>query len=116
MSLGLKDLKPRKSAKTNAEKYPAGAWARTYTARPWTQSDLSKSPRGRKRVHNADAAMNEEWINICAKASCAFDLSHGSILRNVQIRMVTAEKRLQTMLDSSKSIWRNLGQFLTSKS
>jgi len=47
------------------QKFPAGAWsARGITARPWTDTGLSKSGRNRKPAIDSEATMNEEWINL----------------------------------------------------
>jgi hypothetical protein len=81
MSLGLNDLKKRRTPKTESEN-----WARTTTTTlPWTSTNLNKGPKTRKtRIETSDAFMSEEWANDYTSSIHAFDMEVQSAL--VQLR------------------------------
>jgi hypothetical protein len=102
MSLGLGDLNKKRRvrvAKTPAQnKFPAGAWAKSHTARPWTASGVPRPGRSRKSPIDQDAHMNEEWVSVYSAPLCWMDLSEYSLLLRLHNRLLEAENRVQDAL------------------
>ena len=86
MSLGLDDLKKRTPAAKVTED-----WARaTKTARPWTTSELTKTPKTSRKANSAGAHMNSEWAGDHTATLHAFDMEVPSALtqlRDLQISL-----------------------------
>lgn len=118
MSLGLGDLKKKKSSSPTArvvksvdvetspvtqtamqEKYPAGAWAGG--ARPWSSTELSAEsrPRRRKNADLSDIAMNDEASQLQAAPLFFFDLAGDSRLARVEATLVKVEERVTRALE-----------------
>lgn len=89
-------------------KMPAGAWAgRGITARPWTDTGLAKSARGRKSPIDNDAAMNEDWINLFSTPWFWVECSPGSRLIRLQQHLAKIEEQIQQKLQNSFAALRN---------
>jgi hypothetical protein len=102
MSLGLDDLSKKRATPTSNQpskqksEPPAGAWsARSTTARPWSNTGLSK-PNRRKSPIDPEAAMNEDWLSLHADPLFYVDLRLDSRLSRLQERIVEIEAAIQT--------------------
>lgn len=78
------------------QKFPAGAWsARGITARPWTDSGLSKSGRNRKPAIDSEATMNEEWINLFSTPWFWVECGPESRFIRLQLQLQKIEEQIQ---------------------
>lgn len=121
MSLGLDDLKKKRRkgqtpAETDAkfssdantsrasepgksETFPAGAWSKTHTTLPWSQTGLSKkSMRPSRKASRADAFMNEDWISVHTPPLFWFDIPADSKFKVFQEKLARLEEHLQATL------------------
>ena len=114
MSLGLGDLKKRRVkvskskdgafGSTPIEK-PANWAARSYTARPWSDSPLS--PSGRRKAVVTDGVMSDEWLMALTPM---FDLFSSHPLVQIQTELLRFEddllEALAEPLESLRSLCR----------
>lgn len=128
MSLGLEDLSKKRrpvAKKGSAEqqrsdkkiphgkqKYPAGAWARSTTARPWDSTGLNRGSKARRRPLAADAAMNEEWNSQHAESLFWVDLKRYSRLLCFHDRFAALEEKIH---DAIVGPWQRIRGFFKQK-
>lgn len=78
------------------QKFPSGAWsARGITARPWTDTGLSKTGRSRKTAVDSEATMNEEWINLFSTPWFWVECGPESRFIRLQQQLQKIEEQLQ---------------------
>lgn len=78
------------------QKFPAGAWSsRGITARPWTDSGLTRNGRSRKSQIDNEASMNEDWINLFSTPWFWVECAPESRLIRLQQHLQRIEEQLQ---------------------
>lgn len=83
------------------EKYPAGAWSKSTTARPWSNAGLSQpKPKSRKKTEFSDSIVNDDWIPLGASGESRSPLSC------LHERLAAVEEKIKTALEGPLAILR----------
>lgn len=122
MSLGLDDLNKQKfpdgsKKKSSSEKKPAnndkrgrqaaggGAWARSHTARPWSEKTLHSSVSSpRKKNKDANVSMNEEWLNIETSTPSWAEVVLETKTSRIEQKLSSIEARILKRLETPRRL------------
>ena len=120
MSLGLDDLKKRKTTKRTEKKVAAKSDAidglrSNLAIKPWSNRGLAKAGVSRKQVVGIDFHVNEDWIEIQTQSffwlnlNFEFEHLHEETDLRLQRKLSAFQKQILSSVDKVKSIVRFFG-------